>query len=73
MLSRDELSITIGLFTERGVTSKVSWAERKPKCKKKMNYPNKIIKVPALRVDRIQEMHICIGHILCEYLENKKF
>jgi D-sedoheptulose 7-phosphate isomerase len=43
------------------------------KCKKKMNYPNKIIKAPALRVDRIQEMHICIGHILCEYLENKNF
>ena len=29
-----------------------------------------IIKVPAERVDRIQEMHICIGHIFCEEIEN---
>ena len=28
-----------------------------------------IIKVPANRVDRIQEMHIAIGHILCELVE----
>ena len=28
------------------------------------------IKVPADRVDRIQEMHICIGHIFCEEIEN---
>jgi D-sedoheptulose 7-phosphate isomerase len=28
-----------------------------------------IIKSPANRVDRIQEMHISIGHIICEILE----
>ena len=28
------------------------------------------IKVPADRVDRIQEMHIFIGHIFCEEIEN---
>ena len=28
-----------------------------------------IIKVPATRVDRIQEMHIAIGHLLCEKIE----
>lgn len=28
-----------------------------------------VIKTPAYRVDRIQEMHIVIGHIICEMLE----
>ena len=28
-----------------------------------------IINTPALRPDRIQEMHIAIGQILCEILE----
>ena len=30
-----------------------------------------IISVPALRPDRIQEMHIAIGHIICEILESE--
>ena len=29
-----------------------------------------IIQVPSERVDRIQEMHIGIGHIICEIVEN---
>ena len=29
-----------------------------------------IIKVPSIRVDRAQEMHIAIGHLLCEIIEN---
>ncbi len=29
-----------------------------------------IIPVPSKRVDRIQEMHIGIGHIICEAIEN---
>ena len=29
-----------------------------------------VVKAPATRVDRIQEMHITIGHIICEYIEN---
>ena len=29
-----------------------------------------IIPVPSIRVDRIQEMHIGIGHIICETVEN---
>ena len=29
-----------------------------------------IIPVPSVRVDRIQEMHIGIGHIICETVEN---
>ena len=42
----------------------------------KKNYPknlkkycNCILQVPSDRVDRIQEMHIFIGHNLCEMLE----
>ena len=30
-----------------------------------------IIKVPATRSDRIQEMHIAVGHIICEIIENE--
>tara|TARA_B100000579_G_C22630956_1_gene756584 strand:- start:257 stop:838 length:582 start_codon:yes stop_codon:yes gene_type:complete len=47
-------------------------------CLTKINYPKKInkltkniIPVPANRVDRIQELHIFIGHSICEALENK--
>ena len=29
-----------------------------------------LIKVKANRDDRIQEQHIAIGHIICEFLEN---
>ena len=32
-----------------------------------------IIKVPAKRPDRIQEMHIAVGQILCEIIENNFF
>ena len=32
---------------------------------------NIIISAPAVRSDRIQEMHIAIGHIICEILESK--
>ena len=27
------------------------------------------IKVPAKRVDRIQELHILIGHLMCEIID----
>ena len=30
-----------------------------------------IINAPASRTDRIQEMHIAIGHVICEILESK--
>ena len=30
-----------------------------------------VITVPASRPDRIQEMHIAIGHIICEILESE--
>ena len=42
------------------------------KFKKKLK---KIIQIqaPAERVDRIQEMHICIGHLYCEEIENRLF
>jgi len=40
------------------------------KCKIKKNNQIHLIKVPAIRVDRIQEMHITIGHLICEYIEN---
>ena len=47
-------------------------------CLTKKNYPKKLDKfceivldVPAQRVDRIQEMHIFVGHTLCEILEKK--
>ncbi len=32
-----------------------------------------IIKVPANRPDRIQEMHIAVGQIICEVIENNFF
>ena len=39
--------------------------------KKKIDLCDIIIKVPSIRVDRIQEMHISIGHIICELIETK--
>lgn len=33
------------------------------------NYCNIVLDVPAQRVDRVQEMHIFIGHTICEILE----
>ena len=32
-----------------------------------------LIKVPASRPDRIQEMHIAVGQIICEIIENQIF
>jgi len=40
------------------------------KCKLKKNNQIHLIKIPATRVDRIQEMHITGGHLICEYIEN---
>lgn len=37
---------------------------------KSRNTSDIVLKVPASRVDRIQEMHILIGHIICEIVEN---
>ena len=31
---------------------------------------NMILEVPANRVDRVQELHIFIGHVICEIIEN---
>ena len=39
--------------------------------KNKMSKCDIIIRLPAYRVDRIQEMHIAIGHIICEMIEKK--
>lgn len=41
------------------------------KNKSKNKFSDIEIKVPSLRVDRIQEMHILIGHIICELIEKK--
>tara|TARA_B100001093_G_scaffold120332_1_gene113036 strand:- start:2360 stop:2923 length:564 start_codon:yes stop_codon:yes gene_type:complete len=30
-----------------------------------------VIKAPSLRTDRIQEMHIAIGHVICELIEKR--
>ena len=41
--------------------------------KKAVNLKNKVdllIPTPSERVDRVQEMHIAIGHIICEIVEN---
>lgn len=38
---------------------------------KKLNFINQILTVPAKRVDRVQELHISIGHFICELLENQ--
>ncbi len=40
------------------------------KAKNLKNKVDLIIQVPSERVDRIQEMHIGIGHIICEIVEN---
>ena len=40
------------------------------KAKNLKNKVDLIIQVPSERVDRIQEMHIGIGHIICETVEN---
>ncbi len=40
------------------------------KAKNLENKVDLIIPVPSKRVDRIQEMHIGIGHIICETVEN---
>lgn len=40
------------------------------KCKIKKDKQLHLIKVPTTRVDRIQEMHITIGHLICEYIES---
>ena len=40
------------------------------KAKNLKNKVDLIIPVPSKRVDRIQEMHIGIGHIICETVEN---
>ena len=32
-----------------------------------------VIKVPANRADRIQEMHIAVGQIICQIIENSFF
>jgi D-sedoheptulose 7-phosphate isomerase len=39
-------------------------------CKIKSGKNFFVIKAPTKRVDRIQEMHITIGHLICEYIEN---
>ena len=39
--------------------------------KKKNKTINIDIKVPAKRVDRIQELHIFVGHLICEIIEKK--
>ena len=35
-----------------------------------LNMCNVLINVPAKRPDRIQEMNIAVGQILCEIIEN---
>lgn len=37
--------------------------------KKELKHCDVLFKVPAIRVDRIQEMHIAISHIMCELVE----
>tara|TARA_B100001059_G_C17837617_1_gene589343 strand:+ start:7384 stop:7980 length:597 start_codon:yes stop_codon:yes gene_type:complete len=37
--------------------------------KKKNNLPDVTIRVPSKKVDRIQEMHIAVGHFICELIE----
>lgn len=39
------------------------------KYKRKREKIDVVISVPAKRVDRIQEMHIAVGHIICELVE----
>lgn len=38
---------------------------------KNKKYCNIVIDVPAERVDRVQELHILIGHIICENIEKQ--
>ena len=38
-----------------------------------VDFADQIIKVPSEDTPRIQEMHITMGHIICEIVENKLF
>ena len=37
----------------------------------RMKNCNIVFNAPAKRVDRIQELHILVGHIICELIENE--
>ena len=41
------------------------------KNKNKNKFADIEIKVPGLRVDRIHELHILVGHLICEIIEDK--
>lgn len=41
------------------------------KSSKENKFIDKVFCVPAKRVDRIQELHLCVGHFICEFLEKK--
>lgn len=49
----------------------IGWTGSKPSNLEEL--ANICIKIPSSDTPRIQECHILIGHILCEYLENELF
>ena len=63
-------NILLAIYKAKKLGAKVILlSSRKAKyLKKKVDL---LIPVPADRVDRIQEMHISVGHIICELVEKK--
>ena len=55
------------LAKKKGIKIILLTSIKAKKLKKKVDL---LIPVPSKRVDRIQEMHIGIGHIICEAVEN---
>jgi len=55
-----EAAKKIGLQTSLWTSSKI---------KKDLKYVDYLVQVPATRTPRIQEVHLFIGHLLCEYVE----
>lgn len=55
-----EVAKKIGLQTSLWTSSKIE---------KDFKYVDYLVQVPAIRTPRIQEVHLFIGHLLCEYVE----
>ena len=58
---------TLQLSKKKGIKIILLTSQKVKNLKNKVDL---LIPVPAKRVDRIQELHIGIGHIICETVEN---
>jgi len=61
-------NVTKGLEAAKMIGIQTSlWTSSK--MEKNLKYVDHLIQVPATRTPRIQEVHLFIGHLLCEYVE----